>query len=119
MQEAFHQGGWGMYPTAFVGLVLLAVAVRYSLAPDRRRLFLVRQLGVLVGLTGVLGFLSGVIKTFTSIPLEKPQLAIYGVGESANNLALAVAMLVLARVVTAFGAARDHDSASELVDPRA
>lgn len=119
MQEAFHQGGWGMFPTAFFGLVLLALAARYAMAPDRRRLFLVRHVSVLVGMAGVLGFLSGVIKTFTTIPLEKPQIAIYGVGESANNLALAAAMLVLARCITAFGAARDHHSATELVDPRA
>jgi hypothetical protein len=119
MQAAFHQGGWGMFPTAFIGLVLLALAVRYAIAPDRGRLFLVRHCNVLVALSGTLGFLSGVIKTFTSIPLEKPQMAIYGVGESANNLALAIGILLLTRFVTAFGAARDRASASELIDPRA
>ncbi|HEY5952689.1 MAG TPA: hypothetical protein VIV40_44625 [Kofleriaceae bacterium] len=118
IQGAFHQGGWGMYPTSFFAVVLIAAAVRYTLNPDRRRLFLVRHLGALVALSGVLGFITGVIKTFTNLPSDQLYIAFIGVGESLNNVALAIAMLILARIITSFGAARDLGSASELVDPR-
>jgi hypothetical protein len=119
IQGAFHQGGWGMYPTTFMGLVLLAAAVRYARSPDRRKLFLVRHLNVLVALSGTLGFITGVIKTFTNMPSDQLYIAFIGVGESLNNVALAIAILIVARIITSFGAGRDASSASELVDPRA
>jgi len=72
---------------------------------------------VLVALTGTLGFITGVIKTFTSVTSDQLYIAFVGVGESLNNVALAVCMMVVARIFITFGAARDSDSASELVNP--
>jgi hypothetical protein len=115
---AYHQGGWGMYPTTFMGLVLLAAAVRYARNPNRQRLFFARHLSALVALSGTLGFITGVIKTFTNLPSDELYIAFIGVGESLNNVALAVALMICARIITSVGAARDTDSASELVDPR-
>jgi len=59
MSEAFHLGGWGMFPTTFIGLLLLAVAVQYARQPDQRRLHVIRHLNVLVGLSAMLGFVKG------------------------------------------------------------
>jgi hypothetical protein len=117
MQGIFHDGGWGMYPTTILGLVLLANAVRYAADPNRRRALVLRHLNVLVALSGVLGFTTGVIKTFTHMPSDKLYIAFIGVGESLNNVALAMGLMILARIITAYGAAKDKDSASELVNP--
>jgi len=43
MGNAFHQGGWGMYPTAVIVVVLVAAALRFALRPDARREPLLRQ----------------------------------------------------------------------------
>jgi hypothetical protein len=116
MQGIFHHGGWGMYPTTIMGLVLLAAAVQYARDPKRRRLFLLRHLNILVALSGTLGFVTGVIKTFMNVTGDQAFIALIGVGESLNNIALALGLMVLARIIIAFGAARDTD-ASELINP--
>jgi len=106
-----------MYPTTIIGFVLLAAAVQYMRYPDRRRALVLRHLNVLVGLSALLGFVSGTIKSFTHIEADKTYYAIIGVGESLVNVGLGIGILILARIITTFGAARDADSASELVPP--
>ncbi len=119
MSEAFHLGGWGMFPTTFIGLLLLAVAVQYARQPDQRRLHVIRHLNVLVGLSAMLGFVSGVIKTFSQVSAaDQLHIAFLGVGESLNNIGLGIGMLILARIVMAIGAARGGDPAAQPVDPR-
>ncbi|HEY5925739.1 MAG TPA: hypothetical protein VIV11_28830 [Kofleriaceae bacterium] len=121
MQNAYHLGGWGMYPTTIFGFVLLAFAVQYARNPERRRLLVLRHLNVLVAMSGLLGFTAGCINTFTHVEGDKTFVAIIGVGESLVNVGLSLCMLILARMImafgTTFGAARDADSA--LLDPRA
>ena len=109
MQGAFHDGGWGMYPTTIFGFVLVACAVQFLRDPKRRRLLLLRQLNILVALSGTLGFVTGVIKTFTNMPSDQLYIAFIG--------GLALCMMVLARIIIAFGAARDTGSPSELINP--
>jgi hypothetical protein len=105
MTEAFHMGGWGMYPTLISGLVLLATAIGFAISPDARRRALVRALATLTMLVGTLGFVSGVIKTFTSCA-PTFQIALQGVGESLANIGLALVMLVAAGIATAIGVGR-------------
>jgi hypothetical protein len=125
MLEAFHLGGWGMYPTLAAGLALVVASIAHVMRPDRGRALL-RQLTWLVALLALLGFLTGVIKVFVACG-EAPgyqlaQLALAGTGESLTNVALGLVMLAVARIVLTFGAARGRLSTSsdaELADPHA
>jgi hypothetical protein len=114
MSEAFHLGGWGMYPTAIIGLVLVGVSLQQALHPAARRMAVVRGLSLLTLLSGFLGFVTGVIKSFTSLgamdPHEAPIAAVIGVGESLCNIGLTLAILIAAWIATTVGAARTEDA---------
>src|SRR5690348_5351015 len=64
MSEAFHMGGWGMYPTLVFGILLVAASVRYAISPERRFVPLQVSLGILTLVGGGLGFITGTIKSF-------------------------------------------------------
>jgi hypothetical protein len=123
MQQAFHHGGWGMYPTTVAGLILFVAAIQYARQPDRRRLGIVRTLAGLTFLVSTLGFITGLIKSFTAAGQLAPQdfgdVVIGGIGESLNNLGLGLALLVIATIVTAIGRARTGSSPADLTDPHA
>jgi hypothetical protein len=119
MREAFHLGGWGMYPTLVAGLILMFSAIQYARHPEAARLRVVRFLSVLVMLTSCLGFVSGVIKTCTSVsPALGPDLGmivITGIGESLTNIGAGLVWLVMSTIVATFGAART--TGADLADP--
>ena len=125
MGEAFRLGGWGMYPTLFVGIVLLVAAGRFALAPAKGRLAPVIGLAVLITLTSTLGFVTGIINTTTHAGSvedvgERGGLIIVGFGESLNNIGLGLCMLVLAMIGVVLGLFRGKANGargSELVDP--
>jgi hypothetical protein len=50
MLQHFREGGWGMFPTLGFGLLMLAVAARYALRPERR--FVPLLLGALAASVG-------------------------------------------------------------------
>ena len=118
-------GGWGMYPTTLFGLVLLCAAVMYAVRPDRRRIRIVRNLGLLTLLSGTLGFVTGAIKTCggaSSMPShEVANVVMGGVGESLNNVGLALSMLIMPTIITTVGAVRSaaQSGKSELIAPSA
>jgi len=108
MIEAFHDGGWGMFPTALMGIALVVTAVRYANRPQRRRLPQILSLGVLTTLMGCLGFISGCIRTlYVATSGEWPgpahEIAMAGFGESLNNIGLTLALLALAAAATTIG----------------
>src|SRR5262245_48501265 len=106
--DAFRLGGWGMYPTTLMGFVLLLASVQYARHPERRRLPLVLSLGVLTFLAGTLGFVTGVIKTLLHA-VDEPDLGnviASGVGESLNNIGLALSLLIVATIAVSVGAFR-------------
>jgi hypothetical protein len=107
-----------MYPTTFIGFVLLVAAVQYMRSPNRARVHVLRHLEVLVSLAAILGFVTGLIRSFINVPDNKPHYAVIGAGESLVNIGLGLAILILARIVITIGAARDADAAAELVDPQ-
>ena len=127
MGEAFRLGGWGMYPTAIAGLVLLAAAVQYARSPEPRRMHLVRCLSVLTALVGALGFVAGVIKTLLGAaqgaggdPRELAGWVVQGVGESLNCIGLTIGMLVMSWLAASVGAYRAggrRAGGAELADP--
>ena len=109
MSEAFHLGGWGMYPTLVFGLLMMAAAVRYAISPERRFVPLMVSLGIMTLMGGTLGFVTGMIKTFTSMGEVKPDdrwFWMLGVGESLNCLGLALVLLVLGSIASSVGALR-------------
>jgi Na+/H+ antiporter NhaC len=121
MGEAFHHGGWGMYPTTIFGLVLLVTAIRYAIAPDAMRALVVRRLSLLTFISGCLGFTVGCIKCFThatELPAaELGNAVVGGIGESLNNVALALCMLAITGIAMAVGAARRPSAGDELIAP--
>ena len=127
MLDAFRQGGWGMYPTTIAGLFLIGAAARFAMRPERRRLALVRSLAVLTLLVATLGFVTGVIRTFTTAASvdahELGGCVVEGVGESLNNIGLGLVLLVIATIATVVGRARSGASVAasgaELTDPHA
>lgn len=116
LQESFHEGGWPMYPILVFGLLLLVAAGRYALRPEQRQLPLLRSLGYVNLVGGLLGTTLGVIHTLSwmsVVPLEKVvQTALLGLGESLNNIALSLWMLFLAGILATIGALRAGDDVS-------
>jgi hypothetical protein len=109
MIEAFHMGGIGMFPTAAFGLLLLAASVRYAATPERRFVPLLLSLGVLTLASGGLGFVTGVIKSFTALGVaatDASRIGLVGTGESLCNMALALAVVTLGAVAASIGALR-------------
>jgi len=122
MGEAFHQGGWGMYPTAIAGLIAIAAAVHFVRNPDPERIASVRGLAALTFLIGCLGSVTGMIKSFTSIggDADVPvRYALIGLGESLNCVALAMVCMVIAGISVAIGRARANARGADLADPHA
>jgi hypothetical protein len=113
MTEAFHLGGWGMYPTLVSGLVLIGMAFGFAIAPDPRRRALVRALAMLTFLCGTLGFVTGMIKSCLACT-SSFEYVVRGFGESLNNIGLALCTLVIAGIGTAIGAARQGEPPSDL-----
>jgi hypothetical protein len=110
MSEAFHMGGWGMYPTLIAGLVLLGNAFAFAIAPDARRRAVVRSLAALTMLVATLGFVSGLVKTCTGCDYL-PSLVVRGFGESLVNIGFGLVLLVIAGIGVAIGTARGSDRA--------
>lgn len=123
MSDPFHLGGWGMFPTTIAGLILIGAAIQYARRPEPRRMHLVRALSFLTFLTGSLGFISGLIKSFIragNAPQDAGSYALVGVGESLHNLGMAFGMLIVAWICVSIGAARctpNTQSGADLTDP--
>ncbi len=104
--DHFREGGWGMFPTLFFGLMLLAAAGQYAMSPERRFVPLLVALNVLTLASGALGFTSGVIVTAGALDAvkEPTNISFLGVGESLNNVAFALIFVVLAALGMTLGA---------------
>ena len=111
--ESFHQGGWGMWPTLVVGLLMIGVSARYAVSPEKRFVPLIVASGTLTFLMGALGFVTGLIASATHVfpggdiqPATNPLVMLIGIGESLNDLALAIVMLAVGMIAVTVGAAR-------------
>ena len=109
MLDSFRDGGVGMIPTLIFGLVLVALSIRYAAKPEQRQVPLLISMGLLTNFAGALGFVMGVITTMKAVgqvPAEEHWIAMLGVGESLNNMALAFGMCVMATICVVIGAWR-------------
>jgi hypothetical protein len=119
MGEAFRLGGWGMYPTAIAGALLVAMSARYALNPQRQRISLLVCLNVLTILVATLGFVSGIIKSTTAAgELANPAGPVLaGFGESLVNIGWGLALMVMSTIAIAIGMSRARNMPASLVDP--
>lgn len=108
MSEAFRLGGWGMYPTLIIGLLLVGAAVRFAVRPERHRLTLIIWMQVLTMLVGILGFTAGLIRASLLVGrgTQPADSLIQGFGESLHNIGLALCLVVMAGIAGAIGLAR-------------
>jgi hypothetical protein len=109
IEDAFHAGGWGMWPTLFCGVLMIAAAVWYAVFPERRYLPLLLSLAVMTMVSGFLGFTTGVTKSLVALGGVGPdQRFIYliGLGESLYNVVWALVLVMLATIAVAIGALR-------------
>ncbi|MEP6653679.1 MAG: hypothetical protein ABJA82_09990 [Myxococcales bacterium] len=107
--EAFHSGGWGMYPTLVFGVLMIGASVAYALRPERRFIPVQISLGIMTLVAGSLGFVTGLIKSLGAIhqvPEDQRFIWLIGLGESLNNVALALTLVVFAALAISVGAVR-------------
>lgn len=106
--ESFHDGGWGMWPTLFIGLLMIGVSARYAVSPERRFVPLLVASSTLTLLSGAFGFVTGLVATaqYFDANAAPPQVVIVGFGESLNNLGLALMLLTVGMIAVTVGAAR-------------
>ena len=84
MHDIFRNGGLGTYPTAFLGLLLLAIAIRYAVKPDQRWIPLQVALGITTLATGFASFVTGAIVTLNAVGMEASG-GLDNVGETASR----------------------------------
>ena len=107
--EYFRIGGYGMWPTLVFGLVMLVAALRHAVRPRAAATPLVVGLGVLTLVSGSLGFITGMIKSFMAIGGVGPDqryIALIGIAESLHNVALALILIALATAAAVVGTYR-------------
>ncbi len=110
MVEFFRDGGWGMYPTLMFGLLMVGVAARYAMTPEKRFLPLLFGLGIATMSSGGLGFVTGLIVTAKAVQGEgnmetstRAIISLYGFGESLSNVAVALGFVTIAALASCFG----------------
>jgi hypothetical protein len=115
MGTFFEEGGFGMYPTALFGFVLLAGAVLTVLRPAR----FWRLTAVMSGVTlcsGLLGTCIGIINTMKFVAhtteTELVKIGATGIAESTNNLVLALVIVIPAALLCAVAAGRTARTAA-------
>lgn len=108
--DAFHAGGWPMFPILLFGALLIAASARYGRSPEARHLQLVRELRLVTLGSGVLGSILGVVHSLASLHMvpgeARSTVFAKGVSESINDVSSAILWVILAGIVTAVGAFR-------------
>lgn len=109
IHEAFHMGGWGMYPTLVFGVLMVGAALWYAARPQRRLAPLLVSCGLMTLVSGCLGFFTGVIRSLTALSQVPPggrYISLIGIAESLTNIVLALVLIMLAMLAVSVGAWR-------------
>jgi hypothetical protein len=104
------QGGFGMYPTAFWGFLLLLYAGLYFLRPQERFLRAVAILAFMTLASGTFGTAIGFMTAFRYAATVAPELAArsacYGAAMSIHVVVLALLLVILGGIITGAGSRR-------------
>ncbi len=113
MREHFLEGGWGMWPTLVIGLAGLGAGLRYAMTGDRRLRGTLESLAKTVLFFALSGFFTGIVATgdylgaHAAAEVPMAAIALTGVKESTNNLALGFTVLALLHLQLAVGRRRE------------
>jgi hypothetical protein len=104
------EGGFGMYPVAFWGFLLLLCAGLYVLRPSERYLRAVAILAFMTLASGAFGTAVGFMTAFRYAAAVAPELAArsacYGAAMSLHVVVLALMLVILAGMITGAGSRR-------------
>lgn len=104
------QGGFGMYPVAFWGFLLLVYAGFYVLRPQERYLRATVFLAFMTLASGVFGTSIGVMTAFRYAATVAPELAArsacYGSAMAVHVVVLALLLVIVGGIVTGIGMRR-------------
>lgn len=108
--DAFHEGGWAMYPIMLSGIVLLVVSARYAAGREPRLEALISQLRAVTLTSGLAGSLIGLVHYFAGRSESSSALfsvaTARGISEMINATGLAVFLLLFSSILCAVGASR-------------
>lgn len=111
MGTFFAAGGMGMYPTLAFGLLLVGAAVAGLVDPRPRGTTLCAILGGVTFLSGSLGLTLSAVATLLGVkrfpPPQQFAVMLAGLGESLNNLSLALVLIIVGTLIVAGGALRN------------
>lgn len=106
----FRDGGIGMWPTLFLGIAALALAIWQALVPARAAQSALVGFSVATLAAGSLGTVLGFCATFryvqTVAAADVTRIALLGAAESLNCLGLALALCMLVALIGAIAALR-------------
>jgi hypothetical protein len=106
MAEWFSLGGFPMWLTLVCGLLSIGAGARYAIRPERRFVPLVVSLGSMTLLTGLFGFVAGLVRSLNAldmVPADRRWIWMLGLGESLVNVAFALALVALATFAMVIG----------------
>jgi hypothetical protein len=109
MSQIFVAGGPLTIVTAAFGLMLVLSALVYAVRPERRFVPLQLSLGVLTLASGGLGLAQGMVKSLMATPVDDATLRwlwLVGLGESLNNVTLALGLILVAALSASVGTLR-------------
>lgn len=107
--DFMHEAGWPIFPVLGFGLAALAHAISYARRPVESTAVLVRGLGLVTFLLGIMGTLLGLehaLNYVGKIPLDQYPIFLKGLDETLNNMDAALFVLIPTALVYLVGAAR-------------
>jgi hypothetical protein len=107
MSTFIHEAGWGIWPVFVFGLIALAAACWYAIAPRRQVLSLCIGFSTATVLAGFLGLFRGIQATAAVVDAGAPtELFAVGVRESLNVTVAAFVIACIATLVITAGSCR-------------